>query len=360
MDFGSCGLLINSDFDSPLRRDRQAMEIESNPVKGPEPRFIRLVAAFCALLGLVWLILYGLWWSFPSLRPGHEQIYDLKLELASQGDIFERKAPIRVVMFGDSRVLSGFDPDLFDELSGGEVQSYNLGLPNSSDFLDVLEGMVTSGSSPTHALLVSPWASRRETGAWDLIQNDQEIISKLFPFRYFPRDLAQFLVRSYQHGGVSSYYDYMQKQVDSARRDRGYFFIEHMSHFPNDRLPEDFRLESESPDRVLVRPYQLSGKAYMRVRELSDRHGIQFVVVPLYHREGQYAPPRPNEKQRQMLEPHGVWVMGPDYWLYPNALFSDPIHANREGAAHYTQQLWNTVGPLLLESAGSEASGKSP
>ena len=336
------------------------MQTESDPAKGPELRFVRLAATFCALLALTWVILYALWWSFPFVRPGHEQIYDLKLELASQGEVLRRRAPIRVAVFGDSRVLSGFDPDLFDELSGGAVESYNLGLPNASDFLDVLESMVASGSSPTHALLVFPWSSKQETGAWDLIQDDRELISRLFPFRHFPRDLAQFLVRSYQHGGVSSYYDYMREQVEAARRDRGYFFIEHMSHFPNDRLPDDFRLESESPDRVLVRSYALSGNGYMRIRELSDLHEIQFIMVPLYQREGQYAPPPSNEKQRQLLEPHGVSMRGPDYWLYPNRFFADPTHVNREGAAHYTQQLWHTVGPLLLESAGNEALGKSP
>lgn len=336
------------------------MQIESDTGMSPEPRFFRLVATFCALLALAWVVLYALWWSFPLVRPGHEQIYDLKLDLVSQGNIFESDAPIRVAAFGDSRVLSGFNPDLFDELSGGEVESYNLGLPNSSDFLDVLESMVASGSSPTHALLVFPWSSRREKGAWDMIQDDRQIISRLFPFRHFPRDVAQFLVRSYQHGGLGSYYDYMREQVESARRDRGYFFIEHMSHYPNHRLPDDFRLESDSQDRVLVRPYQLSGKAYERVRELSDRHEIQFIMVPLYQREGQYAPARPNHEQRRMLEPHGVPITGPDYWLYPNAFFADPTHLNREGAENYTRQLWDVAGSLLLENSNSEALEKSP
>jgi len=238
------------------------MQIDADPAKSPGTRFIRLFATFCGLLCFAWLVFYSIWWSLPYIQAGHEQIYDLKLRLVTQGSVFPEHAPIRVAAFGDSRVLAGFNPELFDELSLGRVRSYNLGLPNSSDFLDILEGMVAKGSSPTHALLVFPWSSRSQPKASDFIQDDRSIIARLFPFRYLPRDLAQFLVRSYQHGGIGLYYSYMQDQVEGARRDRGYFFIEHMSHFPNHSLPDDFKLESETPGKVRVRPYELSGDAY--------------------------------------------------------------------------------------------------
>ena len=331
------------------------MQIDSEAAHDSPARFVRLFSTFCALLVAIWLGLYALWQSFPYVRPGHEQIYDAKLELVARGDAFSAAVPIRAAVFGDSRVLAGFIPELFDELSGGRIQSYNLGLPNMTDFLDVLEEMAATEPKPTHALLVFPWSSRAEPGPWALIQDDQKMITQLFPFRHFPRDLAQFLVRSYQHGGLASYYDYMKEQVASARRDRGYFFIEHMSHFPNHVLPEGFRLETETSSLVRHRRYELKGKAYERTRTLADEHGIRIVLVPLYHRRGQFGAPGSNQDDRQRLAEHGVWVAGPDYWLYPNEFFSDPTHLNRRGAAQYTRQLWDLVGPGLLADSPDAA-----
>jgi hypothetical protein len=327
------------------------MQIDPDPAHDSPARFIRLFATFCGLVSAAWLLLYFLWWSFPYVQPGHDQIYDLKLEIVARGEVFSGDAPIRVGVFGDSRVLSGFNPDLFDELSQGQIESYNLGLPNLNNFLDILETMAANGSSPTHALLVFPWSSRPQVGFWDSIQDDRLMVGRLFPFRHFPRDLSQFLVRSYQHGGIRLYYDYMKKQVESARRDRGYFFIEHMSHFPGHSLPKDFRLETENPSKVLLRRYELEGKAYKRLQVLADQHGIRFIMVPLYHRERQYGAPGSNEGQRLRLEKHGVSLAGPDYWLYPNEFFSDPTHLNRRGAAEYTQRLWKLVAPRLLARA---------
>ena len=40
---------------------------------------------------------------------------------------------------------------------------------------------------------------------------------------------------------------------------------------------------------------------------------------------------------------NGVQVIGPDYWQYPNRMFSDPAHLNPHGAEIYTRDLWNLV-----------------
>jgi hypothetical protein len=45
-------------------------------------------------------------------------------------------------------------------------------------------------------------------------------------------------------------------------------------------------------------------------------------------------------------------VLGPDYFLYPNRLFSDQTHLNTEGAREYTQALFQLVNDQLSQGQG--------
>ena len=317
--------------------------------------FARRLLLLLLLLAASWLALYFAWRAVPHVRAGHQQIYDYKLSEIAGGEIFPQGAPeIRLVIFGNSRVQAGFRPDLFDELSGGAIHSYNLGLPATSSFLDELETLVARGQVPTHVLLTLPWSEKEKTAYAKLLGDDHRLISTLFPFRHFFRDLGQFFVRAGRNGGIRAYYRHMAGLVAQARRDRGYFFIENQSHFPGHRLPADFHVASESPDEEWARPASASSPHLERLLSLSRRAGFKVLLVPEYYREAQYAPASEYPKGRSALAQYGVLLLGPNYWRYPNRFFSDPTHLNREGADLHTRNLWQLVEPHILGEAPIE------
>jgi hypothetical protein len=73
--------------------------------------FLRRLAFFLLLLLVSWIGLYLAWNSVPHIRAGHLQIYEKKLADISGAEIFpEETPPIRIAVFGSSRVLAGFRP----------------------------------------------------------------------------------------------------------------------------------------------------------------------------------------------------------------------------------------------------------
>ena len=86
-----------------------ALRSVSRPIATMTHReLVKAGAIFSLLLALVWLLLYGTWRAFPFVLPGHSQIYDLKQRIVESGTVFPATADIRVVIFGNSRVLAGF------------------------------------------------------------------------------------------------------------------------------------------------------------------------------------------------------------------------------------------------------------
>jgi hypothetical protein len=312
--------------------------------------FWRRCVSFCAVLAVTWLALYSIDRAFPLIRPGHELIYQLAKDTVRTGVVFPTDVTAtRVAVFGDSRVQAGFVPALLDRLSGGATYSFNLGLPNDTRFLDELRTLVRRDQAPDVVALTLPWIARAEETP--LLEDDVAFVEAVLPFRPLFRDGTLFVLRSLTRGGPRAYYVQARENVDRARRDRGYFFIEGMSHFPGHRLPDGFVLDGDDPDEPHPRRIPLEGPAFEEVLELRERAGFRVVFVPSYLRVGNRAPSSAPPELRSALGVYGIEVRGPDYWLYPNRLFSDPGHLNPEGAEHYTRELWELLAPTIPHHA---------
>jgi hypothetical protein len=84
--------------------------------------------------------------------------------------------------------------------------------------------------------------------------------------------------------------------------------------------------------------------------ELADRYEFTVVIVPPAYRLGEYGAPSSAGLQEPNSPLPRLRIAGPAYYLYPPAMFSDPVHLNSNGAATYT----NAVAALFRQLPGGE------
>lgn len=314
-------------------------------------RLLGRLGGFGLLLLAGWLLLTAVQVGLPYVRPGARIIVETKREWIRSAPLFPSDARVRVAVFGDSRILSGFRPELFDDLGGPGFSSFNLALPDSERYLDELTALCERGEVPTHVLLTVAWPVDPERGfdVFHPLPDDMETIERLVPFRDLPRNLTLFFLRSLSRGGPRAYYRAGEAIIESMLADRGWYFIEDQSHYPGHRLPEDFELESDTPDRIRERRLDTDAPAFRRLRALVEEYGFEAIYVPVFFRQGAYAPAAGSnaESTAVLASTDGIGIVGPDYWLLPNRLFSDPVHVNPEGAEVYTRRLWELLEPVL-------------
>lgn len=307
------------------------------------------VAIFVLLFGALWLSFYAAYVLLPFLRPGAVVIADAKFDTLVEGVMFGPQDRNRVMVFGYSKLLSALRPAELDAAVGPGFRSYNLGLPGEVHFLPILEAALAAGNVPTHVLLTLSWDDKREaSGFADLVRDDNTLVNTLFPFRNLPRDAALFLVQN--RNRLSEAVRDVEVQRSAMLEDRGWYFIKSQSHYPGDRLPDDFALPTDHPAHAAIRAIPLQSAARARLEQLARQYGFQVLLVPMFYRAGEAAPPPAADAARLTVisERPLIRVLGPDYFIYPPALFADPQHMNPTGAAVYTADL-----AKLLKASGA-------
>jgi len=316
-----------------------------------------MLTRFFAVAGLLYLAFFGANLLLPGLHSGADQIYAAKFRYIRHNKVFRSGATCRVLICGGSKVLSGFQPLLFDRLAGTNVSSFNLGMPGSESFIWGPESLVARGEAPTHLLLTEAWGTNDVHDLLAALRSDDQLMWRLFPFRKLPRDLVLFTLRSWKNGGLRAYYRHVLEIVAQMERDRGYHFIVSQSHYPGHRLPSDYHREGDDPTYVKERKLLTEGPIFQRLKRAMHEGGIQVFVVPSYYREGEVAPTQPNLAARERLAAADIRLCGPDYWVFPPSYFSDSAHLNPEGAREYTERLWRLVGPWLKDTPSGSAGG---
>jgi hypothetical protein len=330
------------------------------------------LGVYVGAFALLWSVLYATWSRFPYVRNGTDVIVAAKLDEIDRGAVF-RGAPegaARVIVLGDSRVLSGFVPEEFDRQSGGRTFSYNAGLPGRSDFVENLDRILHGGNRPTHVFLTLPippistdrprdpstgrvlWPPERfKAGPFKWFASDEAILDAICPFRGLPRDLFTFALLARRRGGMAAFYEQAAGFARRVVEDRGYYFIEGQKLFPDGRLPDAYALATDDRTRPFE-PQQLDGGSpeLARMAEWARTYGFAICFIPAYRRDKADAPPAPvDETTVRAAAPHPeIRVVGPNYFQYPNRLFSDAVHLNPEGAKRYTGDLWRATEGLLF------------
>ncbi len=307
------------------------------------------VAGFILLFAAVWLSLYAAYVLLPFLRPGSVVIADAKFDSLVTRAMFGPQDRNRVMMFGYSKILSALRPGDLDSALGPGFRSYNLGLPGEVRFLPILEAALVAGNIPTHVLLTIPWDGKREAdGFAAMLRDDNALASTLFPFRTLPRDAALFLFQN--RSRLSEAVRDVETQRSTMLEDRGWYFIKSQSHYPGDRLPDDYALPGDRPSRLEPRVIPEKSLVRERLEQLARQHGFQVIFVPAFFRAGEVAAwPAADSGRLTVISEHPlIRVLGPDYFTYPPALFADPQHVNPTGARVYTADL-----ARLLKASGA-------
>lgn len=318
-------------------------------------RIVRAGLSLIAVCVLLWVLFYALWKLFPEVTPGSIRVYDAKLSALKNPGLFGTPARCKVLVVGLSYTMTGFKPESFDRLSGGSCASFNLGLPvtifgrHVYELPELLTMLKVSGQSPTEVLITwqEPWPPRqgepkRSVSQWFTPKWDTAAVTyRVFPFRQLARDSSIFLLRSATHGGPSAFVGDCDKELQSVLKDKGYYFIKSDSLYPNDQLPEDYSLKTDSPNRIMARPVDVWEDYIKAFKAAAPK--TRLILVPNYYRANSCAPASSNAELREVLGRYGVEVIGPDYFLYPNHAFSDAAHLNPAGAEIYTRDLWNLL-----------------
>ena len=317
------------------------------PAKRRTPSALGWTILFFAIF---WAAFYGLSRGLPYLKNGSDIVFNAKLQWEEEGQVFPADPGVtRVLIFGNSKILAGFVPAWFDQISLANhlnVSSFNSGFPGSDLFLPPLKAMCARGQAPKVLLLTLPWnPDPPRRGILHFIPDDHAVIDELFPFRNFLRDLTAFLFAAPGHGGLVSYYRESEENERAVVAERGYHLITEQSHFPGGRLPDDFRLDSDQPTQVVPRVAPAQSAQIGQLNQLVRQYHMDCYYVPYYLREGEAAPAAARDERFAALlqQSTSCKLLGPDYFLYPNRLFADQTHLNKAGARVYTEALYQLL-----------------
>jgi hypothetical protein len=303
-----------------------------------------------SLFVVFWVSFFTLYRRFPYLKNGADVVFTAKLNWEGGGSIFPADPQVlRLAIFGNSKILAGFVPFLFDQMAAADnlkVSSFNSGFPGSDLVIPPLRAMCERGQAPNILLLTLPWrADPPRRSFFRFVTDDHAVIQALFPFRSMARDVSSFLLNAPRNGGLVAYYKEAEKDATEVIASRGYYLISEQDRFPGGRLPDDFHLPTDAPNIVVSRTPGPPGSELTELNQLIGRYHIRCYYVPFYLRIGEAAAPPDYDQQfaapLERLTP--CQVLGPVYYLYPNRLFSDQTHLNRAGAEVYTAALFHLL-----------------
>lgn len=308
---------------------------------------------FFAASASVWLLFYGVFAAFPFVQNGADAISASKVHFLETQPAFSSGAKVRVLAFGNSKILAGFNPAVYSQAVAPDAESFNAARPANDRFLELLKRILANGTRPTH-ILIQAAPREDEQEAWrDYFVHDKQLVNLLFPFRNFPRDLVLFVAMSRSEGGIVNSYRERALTVEHIITDRGYYFIKGQSHFPGDRLPDDFHIATDQPSKVLPRIIDSSAPAFKELISLSTAFNFKIILIPTPYRIGEFAPPDSVERGEAKPLPSApnFFVAGPAWWVFEPRYFSDPVHLNKEGARLYSQRLAEITAPFINTGA---------
>jgi hypothetical protein len=300
---------------------------------------------FVTASGIVWIVLYSVYSAFPFVQNAAEAISARKVDFLTTQPVFSVDAKIRILAFGNSKIVAGLNPAVFSAASAPGVEIFNAARGGRTDFVVLLKRILARGTRPTHLLVQVPPLDEHEESWRDYFAHDKLLVETLFPFRSFPRDLVLFLVSSLRDGGIRNTYKEHARTLDQVIVDRGYYFIKRHDSEP---LPDDYRLPKDNPNSAPPRLIDPDASAFRELVGLSEIYQFKVIFIPVAFRIGEVASPDPKtDRVEAMSQLPNFFIAGPPQWVFDPRYFSDPDHLNIDGAQLYSRRLAELTAPVI-------------
>lgn len=267
-------------------------------------------------------------------KDGASAIYRAKLKAIKSKELTFGANKKKIIFIGNSKILAGIQPLLFDSLFAQKTSSLNLALggKSASDGMEMLteldvdfDILVIHDNFPFYSI-------------------DQPETQNFLKFNNYFKDIYYFFVRS-KVKGVSfvEWYNKTREECQRMIEDKGYYFIESQAEYSNLKLPEDYRLVTDTP----LKEYQFPITNF-----ISDDKFIDFIksnkltvfVIPNYFRKGEFMESqkgRISNSQKKYFEKMNIHYLDSlSYYSYPNSNYSDHTHLNEYGARIYTRDVF--------------------
>jgi hypothetical protein len=312
-------------------------------------RFRQDFLLFFAASGIVWMFFYGVYWAFPFVQNSSAATTARKIEFLTSQPIFSAQAKVRILAFGNSKILTGLDPATFRATLSSGIEVFNAGRPGTNDFVILLKQILARGTRPTHLLVQTPPIDEHEESWSEFFSHDKRLVETLFPFRDFPHDLAQFLDFARREGGMLNAYKEHAQAVDRIIADQGYFFIKWNVHFPGGHLPDEYRLPTDRSSSAPRRVIDPEAPAFKELAGLSAIYRFKVIFIPSPFRKGEIAAPDPSQTEtvKALSQVPNFFVAGPAAWVFEPRYFFDPWHLNSDGARLYSRRLAELTAPIV-------------
>lgn len=284
--------------------------------------------------------------------------------LINRTDRFSSDKPV-VLFMGNSRVLSGLRPDVFDENTENIFYSVNLGLPALplSCAYYALKDYIEHNKKPEWIILdlynifpgstgglyrkYSVQGCRGAGEIWDytVMYGDWlNFMEYLLPVRQYKYNAAEYLVKKVlKPGSIEAVSLGNKRTVERVLNARGYYFIKEQALFPDYKLPESYGGRAEKDLDVLPVYDSFKDPFTEKFFSLTEQKGIKVLLIQgAYRVDTIRSLTEVPEQFSAIMKRYSNVITAEEGWkpkIMKNCYFSDEVHLNRVGAAKYTKYI---------------------
>jgi hypothetical protein len=319
-------------------------------------------------------------------KDGASLVCETKRTWVRDGRVIADPTRVNVLFFGNSRVLAGIEPDLFDTLMNQETYSWNLALPAlpiGPAYFELTD-YLRHNPPPSFIVLAVARDPGDRGGLFDLYASEGldsvgELLSyvrhrkdKTFALNWLlPLLRYRFYLLRYAFNLIHARADIEstklrnQEILSEIWKHRGYYWIKEQA-FAGGRLPDNYEPDSPAANAA-VTPARPAPDYYVDAFfELTARLNIGVLLIE---------PPVPAPADLvglggvppELSRHANVRAAASRDVAYVNRLFSDPTHLGPEGARRYTaevaREFREVFGDLVREDAATRrraaAAGRS-
>ena len=317
------------------------------------------------LIGLITIIVvYTIIGNFVGeyLNDGGRLVTRYKREALRKGAFLNSDNTARdVLVLGDSEILSGFVPQIFNALSEHKINSINLALPGqplSSAYYMLKEHLRNTSTKPNAVIIFfnvnyqkinfygTEGASLEEALGHLYYKNNAEYFVKyLIPSRQYIVNIFKYLKMFLFNRQTLFKLKKKNKDVlDKVLNNDGYLPLS-LDRYPNSILPDSIYEPTDNPNIVHEFPNVKEDIYFHKFVELINKHQLKTLVIRTPKRIGS----RKKEKiipstLESLLLSNRLFFLGNNGWktkFYKNQFFADTRHLNPNGANKFTKDIFN-------------------